>query len=406
MKILLLAQHFAPEEISGAVLATELATDLVEKGHEVTFVTCAPNYPQGEVFPGYQNKLYSTEDINGVKVIRVWSYISPSKSFWPRILNFGTFSLMALLGGLFAEKPDVIFSYSPPLPLGLSAWVLSRLKGVPWVLRVEDLFPDAAVSAGILKNNLVIRFFYAVEKFLYRKATHISLISEGFKNILLNKGVQEEKISVTPVWADEKIFQNGSDPIPFRKENALQDKFIVLYSGNIGQTSNLEDVLDAASILSTRTDIHFLIVGEGLKKESLVNRAHQDRLKNITFLPFQPRHGFADMLAAADVGLVTLNEKSSSFSLPSKIFNIMASGCPVLGITPANSEIAGLIQTHQCGINIEPGDISRLAEVIVELTESPGLTEGYSQKARLAVKEFYSREVCTSQFNQLLEGMR
>src|SRR5512145_3149033 len=134
MHILLLAQHYAPEEVSGAALATHLAEDLVQRGHQVTFVTCAPNYPAGQVFRGYKNALSTSEIRNGVRIIRVWSYISPSKAFWPRIFNYGSFSLMAFWGGLRAGRADALLSYSPPLPLGLAAWLLGRLRGIPWVL--------------------------------------------------------------------------------------------------------------------------------------------------------------------------------------------------------------------------------------------------------------------------------
>ncbi|MBK7917807.1 MAG: hypothetical protein IPJ94_16395 [Chloroflexi bacterium] len=150
---------FRPEEVSGAILATELAVDLVARGHIVSFVTCAPNHPQGKIFPGYTNSLLAREIWQGVQLVRTWSYISPPTGFWRRIFNYGTFSTTAFYGGLVAGRPDVIFSYSPPLPLGVAAWALSRLWRVPWVLRVEDLYPDAAVAAGVLQNQRAIRFF-------------------------------------------------------------------------------------------------------------------------------------------------------------------------------------------------------------------------------------------------------
>src|SRR5690349_12751692 len=143
MHIMLMAQCYAPESVSAAVLITELATDLVRRGHRVTIVTGAPNYPQGRVFEGYRNRLYSSEMLDGVRVIRTWSYISPAKKTLPRLLHYGTYSATAFYGGLLAGKPDVLVSFSPPLPLGLSAWLLRRLWRIPWVLQIEDLYPDA-----------------------------------------------------------------------------------------------------------------------------------------------------------------------------------------------------------------------------------------------------------------------
>jgi len=195
MKILILAQHYAPEEVSGAVLGTELATDLCKKGHQVTFVTCAPNYPLGKVYPGYRNSLFSEEMLEGVRVIRTWSYISSQKTFWPRILNYATFSATVFYGAAISGKPDIILSFSPPLPLGVPAWLLSRLWHVPWILNVQDIYPEIAVVTGVLHNRTAISVLSNLERFLYRKATHIQVLSDGFKKNLVSKGVAPSKIS-------------------------------------------------------------------------------------------------------------------------------------------------------------------------------------------------------------------
>lgn len=402
MRILLLAQHYAPEEVSGAVLATELAEDLVQRGRQVTFVTCAPNYPEGRVFAGYRNALVDEQYHNGVRVVRVWSYISPSKVFLSRLFNYGTFSLMALLGGLKAGKPDIVFSYSPPLPLGVSAWCLSRLWRVPWVLRVEDLYPDAAVAVGMLRNPTVIRFFSWLERFLYRQADHVSLISEGFRRNLLAKGVFSEKLSVTPVWADPDIVRPLPKDNDFRREYGLEGAFVVMYAGALGHTSSLEDVLDAAGLLLGQSDVRFVIVGEGVKKDALMQTAQQRKLDNVLFLPFQPRKRFAELLAAADVGLVTLNTQSSSYSLPSKIFNIMASGRSILAITPPDSEIAALVTEGQCGVNLSPGDPQRVAEVVRGWQRDPGQLTQMGQNGRAMLESLFSRSRCVESFAQLL----
>ncbi|MEJ2598053.1 MAG: glycosyltransferase family 4 protein, partial [Anaerolineales bacterium] len=308
MRILFFAQCYAPEEVSAAVLITELAVDLAQKEHQVAFVTGAPNYPYGCVYPGYRNRFYQEELLDGVRVIRTWSYISPHKSFWPRILHYGTFSATALLGGLLAGKPDILVSYSPPLPLGLSVGLLSRLWRVPWVLQLEDLYPDAAVAAGMLRNRYAIKFFGWMERFLYRQATHISLISEGFRRNLLGKGVPDEKITLIPVWADPNLVKPMPKENNFRKRHGLVNKFVVMYAGNIGLTSCLEDVLSASAILKEDADIRFVIIGEGVKKTGLQEMAQNKSLDNTLFLPYQPREDFSEMLASADLSLVTLNQ--------------------------------------------------------------------------------------------------
>jgi len=403
MQITILAQHYAPEEVSGAVLATELAEDLVQHGHQVTFVTCAPNYPQGIIFPGYKNAPYQSEMLNSVRVIRTWSYITPCKDFWRRVLNFGTFSLSAFFGGLLAGKTDVIMSYSPPLPLGVSAWMLSRLLQVPWVLRVEDLYPEAAVAAGLLRNRHAIHFFERLEAFLYKRASRISLISESFRKNLIDKGVPKGKLSVEPVWADPDQVRPLKKNNEFRKKHNLNGKFVVMYAGALGYTSALEEVIAAAAQLQEDDYIKFLIIGEGVKKETLVRFCRQQKLPNVLFLPFQPREQFAEMMAAADLNLVTLNPTSASFSMPNKVFNIMASERPILAVTPQESEVAKLIETWNCGINAPNGNPLELAMKIKALSQDREYLEKLGKNGRQALERHYSRKNCISLYESTLQ---
>lgn len=408
MRILIMGQHYAPEEVSGAVLARELADGLLARGHQVTFVTGAPSYPLGEVFQGYRNSILSRETLGGVRVIRVWSYISPSKSFWSRILNYGTFSLMALFGGLAAGRVDALMSASPPLPLGLSAWLVSRIRRIPWLLRVEDLYPETAVSAGVLRNRFAIRFFEWMESFIYRKATHISLISDTFRRKLIAKGIAPGKLSVLPVWADPHLIRPMQKENDFRRAHGLEGKFVLLYSGNLGHNSALEDVIEAAVLLKDRPDLVFVIIGEGVKKESLRGRASQMGLKNIRFLPYQPREAYAGILASADMSLVTLNSGASNNSLPSKTFNIMASARPILAVADRNSEVARLVQDADCGVVVPPGEPGLLVETITKLQTLSKQLEGWGANGRQALEERYSRERCIglydAAFQQLLSS--
>jgi colanic acid biosynthesis glycosyl transferase WcaI len=405
MRILILAQHYAPEDVSGAVLATELASDLARGGHQVTFVTCAPNYPEGEVFPGYRNRFWYEETLDGVRVVRVWSYISPKRDFTRRALNFATFSAAALYGGLFAGRHDVILSYSPPLTLGIPAWILSRTWRAPWMLRVEDLYPDAAVAAGVLSNPASIRLFSRLERFLYRKARRISLISEGFRANLLEKGVPPAKLSVEPVWADPSSVFPQSKENEFRSRHNLQGKFVVMYAGTLGLTSCLEDVIRAAAHLSNDPAVRFTIVGSGVKKDDLVRMAAEQRLENILFLPFLPRAEFSGMMAAADLHLVTLNPQSSRFSMPNKLYNIMASGRPVLAVVPAESEVARLVVAASCGMVVEPGVPESLAGQIHACAMDPDGLARMGENGRVFLEEHYSRARCVGLFESNLMDM-
>jgi colanic acid biosynthesis glycosyl transferase WcaI len=402
MQILFMAQCYAPEDVSAAVLITELATDLAKRGHRVTIVTGAPNYPQGRVFEGFRNRLYSAETLDGVRVIRTWSYISPSRQTLSRLLHYGSYSATAFYGALLAGKPDVLVSFSPPLPLGLSAWLLSRLWQVPWVLQIEDLYPDAAIAAGMIVNKKAIEFFSAMERFLYQYAHRISIISESFRRTLLGKGVPDSKMEVIPVWADP----NEVPPLPkqnsFRHTHHLDGKFVVMYAGNIGLTSCLEDVLGAAEILKCRSDIQFVIVGEGVKKNRLESEARTRALSNVLFLPYQPREVFPEMLAAADLGLVTLNASAMLSSLPSKIFNVMASARPVLSISPPESEQAHIVRQADCGRNIPPGSPERLADVVTLLKAEESALNQMGQHGRSYLEKHHTRQHCVGAYESML----
>jgi colanic acid biosynthesis glycosyl transferase WcaI len=406
MRIHFMAQCYAPEDVSAAILITELATDLVKRGHQVSVITGAPNYPQGRVFKGYRNRLYQVETLDGVRVIRTWSYISPSKNFWPRIFHYGTYSTTAFYGGLLAGRPDMLVSYSPPLPLGLSAWLLSRIWRTPWVLQLEDLYPDAAIAAGVMTNQKVIAFFQRIEKFLYRKSQRISVISESFRRTLLAKKVPNSKIEVIPVWADPDKIRPLPKKNTFRHKYGFDDKFVVMYAGNIGLTSCLEDVLDAAKILRKKTDIQFVIVGEGVKKKALEAETQKKQLTNVNFLPYQPREAFSEMLAAADVNLVTLNADAALSSMPSKIFNVMASARPVLAIAPLESELVRIVEDAGCGWSVSPGSSVELAVAIIQLfaRECTFLVQ-MGQNGRAHLEKYYSRNHCVDMYEKMLIAM-
>jgi len=402
MKILFMAQCYAPEDVSAAVLITELATDLVRRGHHVTVITGAPNYPYGRVFKGYRNPIYAMETLDGVRVIRTWSYISPSKKYWSRLFHYGTYSATSFYGGLFSGRPDVIVSYSPPLPLGLSAWFLSRIFRVPWVLQLEDLYPDAAVAAGVMKNQKAINFFYGMENFLYRNSQRISVISKIFERTLLSKGVPHSKIELIPIWADPDEVHPMQKQNSFRRLHGLENKFVVMYAGNIGLTSCLEDVLQAAEILTGQPDIQFVIIGEGVRKDALLAEKQSKQLTNILFLPFQPRDAFPEMLAAADVSLVTLNADAVLSSMPSKIFNIMASARPILAVSPPGSEIMQIVEESGCGWNVSPRSPIQLAEAILKLKELNIVRAQMGKKGRACLEKNYSRNHCIEKYERML----
>jgi colanic acid biosynthesis glycosyl transferase WcaI len=267
---------------------------------------------------------------------------------------------------------------------------------------LEDLYPDAAVAAGVLRSRRVIAFFSAMERFLYRHASHVSVISESFLRNLARKGVPAEKMTLIPVWADPDIVRPLPKENGFRQRLGLSGKLVVLYAGNLGLTSCLEDVIDAAKLLKEAADICFVIVGEGVKKDDLVAMAQDAALTNVMFLPYQPRQIFPEMLAAADVGLVTLNCSSASSSLPSKIFNVMASARPILAVAPFDSEIAHLVEDAHCGMVVPPEHPARLAAVLLGLRGQADVLAEMGQNGRSQLESRFSRGCCVDAFEDML----
>jgi colanic acid biosynthesis glycosyl transferase WcaI len=273
------------------------------------------------------------------------------------------------------------------------------------VLQLNDLFPEAAQATGVLNNRLAISLFSAMERFLYRSATHISLISKSFLENLINKGVPVDKITLIPVWADP----NAVFPLPkqnqFRNQHLLNEKFVVLYAGNLGLTSSLEEVISAAELLSAEANICFVIVGEGLKKSILKQMARRQKLDNILFLPYQPRKIYPEMLAAADLSLVTLNDRSSLTSLPSKVFNIMASARPVLAVAPLESELAQLVKDADCGVIIPTKHPELLAEEIRKLMHQKQRLDIMGLNGRDQLQKKYARKRCIGMFEDMMQNL-
>lgn len=399
-----MGQHFAPEGIAGAQLATQMVESLVQRGHSVTFATCFPNHPTGIVPNDYKGKLFSREKTSeGAVVLRAWSYTSPKKTSKRRLINYGTFSITVLFAALRAKKPDIVVSFSPPLPLGITAWIVSRWFKVPWIVRVEDLFPETAIKAGVFRNKTIIRFLEWMELFIYRKATHISVISEPMSQIIVAKNISESKISVTPVWADPSEISPLPKETKFRKEHGLQDKFVILYTGNLGYTSAFADVLEAATLLRERSDICFVVVGEGPRKEEFLRVKKDNRLDNVVFLPYQPRANYSDVLASADFSLVSLNQDSANTSLPSKIFNYMASARPILAIAPEESALAEIVQSRRVGIVITPGNAQELATVIINYQNKQDALMKMGFAGRKLLEDHFSRESCINSYENLFK---
>jgi colanic acid biosynthesis glycosyl transferase WcaI len=403
MRILIYSYNYYPEPIGIAPLMTELAEGLVQRGHQVRVVTAMPNYPQRCIYKDYRGKLFSTTQHNGVLVQRSYVWIKPKPKLIDRLMLDASFIVTSFSQTLRGWRPDVILTTSPPLPVCIPAMFLKWFYNAPVVLNLQDILPEAAVKVGLLSNKTLIRAFEILEQFAYKSADAISVICEPFVNSLIDKGVPPDKLSVIPNWVNVNFIRplSKADSL-FCKTHNLQDKFVVLYSGNIALTQGLQTAIEAARLLQYLSDIVFVIVGEQSTLAALQHLCLEYNINNVLLLPLQPREQVPQMLAAADVALVLQKCNISSFNLPSKIPVFLASGRAIVASVPSAGTAAQAIQQSKGGVVVPPEDPGSLAKAIESLYHNPTLTKQLAEQGRQYAVNTYSFEKAVSQYEALL----
>ncbi|MCI0663442.1 MAG: glycosyltransferase family 4 protein [Acidobacteria bacterium] len=402
MRIMILHMRFHPDLTGTGPLVTDLAADLVEMGNEVTVVTSMPHYGRHEIPAEYRGRLLHRSNFNGIDLWRTYVYVPPNPSGFQRSINYLSYTFMSIVAGLMANKPDVILCVNPPITVGFSGWLLSLARRARLVFNVQDIWPDCLVIIDQLRSPLLTRIFKYLEKFIYRVSSRVTVLSQGMKENLTRKGVPDEKVVVIPNWANVETIRPVERENSFRVAHGLNGEFVVMFAGNLGFIAMLERVLEAAKLLENEPHIQFLIVGEGNAKAGLVNRASELGLKNVRFLPTQPKEVLPEMLGAADLSLVTLNRQLGQLNVPSKTYSIMASARPVLASVPEDSEIARLVEVADCGVGVPPEDPFSLAHAIRHLSRQPEKLRLYGVNGRRYVEKYLTRRRLTTQYHNLL----
>jgi len=402
MRVLIITICYTPEIGAIARITTEISEVLKEQGHQVTVVTGFPNHPFGVIPKEYRGKLFHWEKYSGVKLIRTYIYASPKKNRLTRILNYGSFSISSILGALFSGKHDVIFTIFPPPLVGIPTYITGLAKRIPFVLSVQDIWPELPVSLGEIKNKYLIKFLEIVEALSYKWSESILVISNGFKRRLEEKGVLKDKIHVVPNWVDVDFITPGPRYNGIRAKYGLGDKFIVMFAGTIGLCQGLECVIDAASLISDNKDILFLFVGEGAEKQKLQDKSQEYKLENVIFLPAQPREYMPDFLAAADVCLVTLQNKPLfKITIPCKTYEIMAAGRPI--VANVDGDLKELVEQAGCGIVVEPENPKQMSDAIIRLYEDQQLRTKLGRSGREYVVQHYTRARIMDEFIKVFQ---
>ncbi|HSI70478.1 MAG TPA: glycosyltransferase family 4 protein, partial [Gillisia sp.] len=386
MKLLFLTDNFPPEVNAPANRTYEHCREWVRSGVEVTVITCAPNFPKGKVYEGYKNKLYQTEIIDGIKVIRVWSYITANEGFLKRILDYISFAVTSFLAGLFV-KTDLIVATSPQFFTALSGWALSIFKRKKWIFEVRDLWPESIMAVGAMKRNLAIRFFEWLEKSMYKSADYIVVVTDTFKKKIIEKGIDENKISVFKNGANLELFIPQSKDAKLESSLGLKNKFVFAYIGTHGMAHGLSFILDSIKPLEiSHPDIVFLFIGDGAEKKNLLKQAENLNLKNAVFVDSIGKKEIVSYLSLMDAALVNLIKSDTFLTvIPSKIFEAAAMEKPIL--LGLEGETKGIIENYNAGVCFRPEDQNSFFEAVVRITGKEKYKENQEGSKRL-IKDF------------------
>ena len=410
MRVLLVTAYFPPETGSAAHLFYELGTKLVQHHHAVTVLTSFPSYHAVGPVHDYQGKRFLRELFEGMSLVRVRvpnlpRHVPAARALWQFALACQFSRAIKRL-----ERHDVALIYSPPLPLGFTGTALRKAGATPFILNVQDLFPQSAIDLKILRNRWLIAFFRALEKRLYRAADHITVHSPGNLAHVVGTGVDGGNVTVIPNWVDTEFLRPDRQRDGFSERHGLLGRFVVSFAGVLGYSQDIDVILEAACLLKDRHEILFLIVGDGVEKDRLMKKARALGCRNVLFLPMQARQMYPDVLAASDVCLVTLHQEVVSPVVPSKILSVMAAGKPLLACMNPQGDAAEVIRTAGCGAVLAAGDAAGLAEAIVKLQEDPGLRMQWGRNGRAYCVGNFSLDRCTERyvdlFNRLCENER
>jgi colanic acid biosynthesis glycosyl transferase WcaI len=399
LRILTLSHFYVPEPGFKIHL---LAKDLSLRGHQVTSITGFPNYPHGKIYSGYRQRLWRWEQMDGVRVLRLPLYPDHSRSVVRRILNYLSFAASATaLGPIFCDSADVMWVYQPPLTVGIPAVWISLLRRIPFVYEIQDMWPETLAATGMMTSTPAARLMSRLAKLIYRQAIAITVISPGFKDNLVSKGVPADKIHVIPNWADEEIYRPVPRDEALAAENGMNGRFNVVYGGNMGAAQALENVLETAALLRDLRQIQFVLIGDGIEAATLQKTARERGLDNVRFIKQQPEARMPHFFALADVLLIHLKrDPLFEITIPSKTIAYLACGRPILGTVPGDA--ADVVRSAHAGVSCPPEDPQAMAQVLRDLYEMPpSQRDAMGEAGRLAFLENYTRQLLVDRYEAL-----
>lgn len=405
MRILVVCPHFEPDVAPTGVVISEIVHRLIDNGHEVEIVTALPWYTSHAIEPGWGGRIVRRERIDGGRVTRVHPFPTDKRNIPARAAAFAGFTVLATIFSLFQRRrPEIVLAMSPPLTLGLAGWVAARARRVPFVFNIQDVFPDVAVEVGAIRNERVIRLLRWLERFTYRRADAVTVLSDDLRENVEEKlaGKGGTEVRVIPNFVDTERIVPGPRMNRYREEHGLGDRTVVMYAGNLGFSQPLELVVEAAHRLRDRTDLVFVINGGGSTRPALEESAAG--LDNLVFVDLQPVERLPEVLAAGDIHVIALREGLGRSSVPSKLYSILAAGRPVLASVDAGTEVVRVVESQGAGLVVAPEDADAFVAGVSSLVDAD--RDSMGERGRAFVEEWVSPAGVAAAYVELFEELR
>lgn len=405
MHILFLTDNFPPETNAPASRTFEHARRWVSAGHRVTVVTGAPNFPSGKIHAGYSNALWRREVMDGIDVVRVWTYITANEGFLKRTLDYVSFMIAAIAASPFLPRPDVIIGTSPQFFTPCAGLAVSILRWRPFIFELRDLWPDSIVAVGAMRETTVIGWLRKLEYFLYRRAARIVSVTNSFKRVLTANGIDPDKIAVVPNGVDLDAYVPGPKPGDLARRLGVEGKFVAAYVGTVGMAHGIGTLLDAARALRQRHDIVFVVVGTGAQQAELAETARREGLDNVIFVGAVSKAEVRDYWRLCDAAVVLLRDTPLfRHVIPSKMFEAMGmERAIVLGV---KGESEGILLESGAGLTIPPEDAAALAATVAALADDPARCAALGKKGRIFASDNFNREALALRMLTELEKCR
>ncbi len=400
MQILYFNRSFYPDIEATGQLMTDLCDELVKKGHEITVVAGQSYYLNN----GNKNPFLQRQHYNSIEIIRGYGSTFSKRFLFLRIVNLAFYFVNAFIGGFMArKKPDLVIVGTDPPVLGLIGIFFAKWYKAKFVYYCQDIYPDVGIVTGKLKNPILNFFLNQINILSFTMADNIVCIGEYMKNRILNKGINENKIVVVHNWANTSVlYPILKDQNEFIKKNNLKNCFTIMYSGNLGLTQNLENIIEVAKSFKDNSKVKFLLIGDGASKLRLQNLVSQYNLSNVEFLPYQPKGELKYSLSAPDIHLIPFEKGLSGIMVPSKVYNILACGKPYIGWIEKNSEIHSIASKFKCGITVPPGNIRNMIRAISWSIKHRDKLDEMGLRGREAVIKHFDINISVNKFNETI----